>query len=872
MHNWEHYSRLPAYLLAATLVASCGGGDGELLGNTNGISSVKVTLAPTAGGEAVLLTNAGESSFTVKLESADKKPIANQLISLNVVGKGVSLSSNALTTSADGTILVTVKGDATASIGDTGLIKAVYKDSNGDLAEQQINYKISSISEIKTTNTLTGCFKTGSTCSSAESVLTVSGIGSTAVAQFTLTDTNNKPLAEKDITFKLVNSNGSLASTTGFTNKDGVVTVQIQAAQIASSNSVTAVYKDSNGKETVGSLNFKTIVGNRVSLSANKSELISGGDAVDLTAVVISPTGNVQANVPVSFVLAEPTEKGVTIQTSSPVTDVNGLAKATLKISNVSGANLANRTLKVKAIVGSGSNEDEVNELSIQVSGTSLGLSSEKLSVKTNDKISIKGVLKDGTGKSIAGTQTVSFVAQGLSGVPTSLNVVDGQFELKDVVVTSTSSTATIAASALGAEQSLSFDISTSSFDIASPSIIDIDKGDMVSFTYTVADGTSTTPISLNVSTTLGTISSPVVLQTQDGGKTFKASVSANSQYPGTAIVKATFKDASGKEVSASKTVSFVSTTPSKLAIQAVSPTLVPKGQTNIIAKVTDANDNPVSGATVKFKLENPLGSTLSSPEVKSDEKGESVVSFTAGSGTTGTEKITVKAEVTDEKSGITRTSSLNLTIGGKAVFISIGSGNQIEELTTTTYAVPHQITVTDATGAPVANTEVKISVWPVNYYKGTYVFNTEKKVWVPIYSAECSNEDANQNGFMDLWENNGTGVALSAFDYPKGEETDVEDNKDGKLWPGNPVTLSTSTLTTGSDGIAYFNVLYAQSYANWLKVKLTAKAQVQGTESKTDRIFGIQASSGDLGDEKITPPGGTQSFYGSAAVCSDPN
>jgi hypothetical protein len=34
MHNWEHFGRLPAYLLAATLVASCGGGGDNLLSLT----------------------------------------------------------------------------------------------------------------------------------------------------------------------------------------------------------------------------------------------------------------------------------------------------------------------------------------------------------------------------------------------------------------------------------------------------------------------------------------------------------------------------------------------------------------------------------------------------------------------------------------------------------------------------------------------------------------------------------------------------------------------------------------------------------------------------------------------------------------------
>ncbi|HNA21198.1 MAG TPA: hypothetical protein PLN40_07290, partial [Agitococcus sp.] len=351
-------------------------------------------------------------------------------------------------------------------------------------------------------------------------------------------------------------------------------------------------------------------------------ELISGGDAVDLTAVVISPTGNVQANVPVSFVLANPSEKGVSIQSTSPVTDASGLAKATLKISNVNGANLANRDFKVKAIIGTGASEDEVNELSIPVVGTNLALSTEKISVKTNDKITIKGVLKDGTGKSITGSQTVTLVSEGLSGVPASLVISNGQFELKDIVVASTGTTAKIAASALGADQSLSFDISTSSFDVDAPEKIDIDKGGVINFAYSVADGTSTTPINMTVSSTLGNIPSPVILRTDDGGKTFKASVSITSQFPGKAVVRAVFKDSANKEIVANKTITYVSTTPAKLAIQAVSPTLVPNGQTNIIAKVTDANDNPVSDAVVNFKLENPLGSELDNPSVKTNDKG----------------------------------------------------------------------------------------------------------------------------------------------------------------------------------------------------------------------------------------------------------
>ncbi|HNP01392.1 MAG TPA: hypothetical protein PKN43_01275, partial [Agitococcus sp.] len=280
---------MPAYLLAATLVASCGGGDGDLLTDTNGVSNAKVTLAPTVGGAIAQLTKAGEVGITVVLQDVDKKPLANQVVNLTVQGEGVLLSSSSVVTAENGTMLVTIKGDGTASVDTTGIIKATYRDANGDIAEQQISYKISDVTQLQSANKLQACFKLANNCNVSDATLTVSGIGSSAIAQFTLVDKDNNPLTQKDVSFNLANSNGVLTSVKGRTDNSGKVEVQVLAAQIASSNSLSAVYVDANGVETVGTLNFKTIVGNRVSLSANKAELISGGDAVDLTAVVISP-------------------------------------------------------------------------------------------------------------------------------------------------------------------------------------------------------------------------------------------------------------------------------------------------------------------------------------------------------------------------------------------------------------------------------------------------------------------------------------------------------------------------------------------------------------------------------------------------------
>ncbi|MBK8327279.1 MAG: hypothetical protein IPL02_09890 [Moraxellaceae bacterium] len=46
----------------------------------------------------------------------------------------------------------------------------------------------------------------------------------------------------------------------------------------------------------------------------------------------------------------------------------------------------------------------------------------------------------------------------------------------------------------------------------------------------------------------------------------------------------------------------------------------------------------------------------------------------------------------------------------------------------------------------------------------------------------------------------------------------------------------------------------------------------MSGTESKTDTVFNLSASSADMTNDKVSPPGGTISTFGSANVCSDPN
>ena len=831
------------------------------------------------------LARTGEASVQLALLDVGNMPLASKVVKLTLEGAGVKLSATQLTTNNLGLATFKIQGVGTASVGTIGKVSATYVDANGDTKTSSISYSIVDITDLQSSNKIEGCFELTASCASS-GVLTVNSI---ATAKFTLTDLTDKPLAGQTVTFSLLSSTGSgvLLATLGKTEADGTVKVGVQAATAAASNVLTATATDINGVKTVTSVKFDTIVGNQISAIAAKNTLISGGDSVDLSALVVSASGRLQGAVPVFFSLVNPAEKGVTLKVTTPVTGEDGRAKATLTLDNVKGADFSDHIIKVKAAIGTGTDYRE-DIIDFAVTGTTIELASPNSNVKTGADVALTASLKSGKGQAIAG-QNLVFTSSDIIDTATGqlLNKTvststQGSVALNNLRVSTTQPKATVKVSGLNVESSLAFDVSARNFELkfvknGQPvTTIDIVEGGIIDLIFKDDSGAAIADsIPAVVSTTLGTILPPTVLTKVAGSPNErKASIRLTSEFPGTATVKASINDAiTNTPIVATGTVQLVSKIADKLAIQAVTPILAPKGQTNIIAKVRDVNDNPVQGVEVAFNLENPLGGSLNSPIVTTNSQGEATVTFTAGSDVTGTDKIKVLAKISEQYTGFKgeRTNTLNLTVGGEAVFISIATGNEIQETTSTTYAVPYQVTVTDATGAPVANKEVKLSVWPVNYYKGFYLFNSEKKLWTLNYTARCSNEDANQNGQLDSWENNKVGNALSPLDYPAGESVDVEDNGDGKLWPGNPVTLSVSTLTTGADGIASFNVLYGQSYANWLRVRLTAKAQVTGTESKTDTIFALSASSADMKNES-SPPGGETSAFGSANVCSDVN
>jgi hypothetical protein len=593
----------------------------------------------------------------------DKKALANKLVQLSINGVGVKLDSAQITTDSLGLATFKLQGTGIGAAGTKGTVNATYKDANGDTKTSSLEYSIVDVTELQSSVKIEGCFEKGVNCLSSTS-LTVSGADSIVNAKFTIKDSNNKPLSNKKVSFKLLTATGggSLLTPSGETLADGSVIARIQAAAVASSNVLVATVVDANGVEASVALKFDTIIGNQISLVSAKNTLISGGDSIELMALVISASGNVQPNVPVDFSLVNPTEKGVTLKSTDPLTNDSGKAKAMLTIDSAKGADFSDHVIKVKANIGSGADyREDIIELAI--TGTRIDLTTPTSSVKIGAEPVVTAVLKNGKGQVIS-DQEIVFTSNDIIDKDTGLalnkklkTTTQGQVTLNTLRVTTNNPTATIKAVGLNVESTLAFDVSARNFELkfvknGQPvTKIDIAEGGMIDLIFKDDSGASIPDaISATVSTTLGTILPPTVLTKVNGSPNErKASIQLTSAFPGSATVRASIDDVqTNSKIVATGTVQLVSIIADKLAIQAVTPILAPNGQTNIIAKVRDVNDNPVQDVDVNFSLKNPLGGTLNTPVAVTNSKGEASVTFTAGSDVTGTEKIEVLAEVTE--------------------------------------------------------------------------------------------------------------------------------------------------------------------------------------------------------------------------------
>ncbi|MBF0369475.1 MAG: Ig-like domain-containing protein [Magnetococcales bacterium] len=347
-----------------------------------------------------------------------------------------------------------------------------------------------------------------------------------------------------------------------------------------------------------------------------------------------------------------------------------------------------------------------------------------------------------------------------------------------------------------------------------------------------------------------------------------RATVNIYSDQIGPAIIQVSRDDG----LTLTSQVEFISITPDSMLLQA-SPSSIGTNregdddeQSTITAIVRDSNYQGVKNQTVIFVLDDRTGGYISAGSAVTDSSGQASVSYVSGTTSSDYDGISISAHV-DGYSDITGT--VSLTVSESPLFITLGTGNSINESEDgTRYELPYTALVTDVTGLPAAGVELNVSIWPVLYYKGTYDVewsggtsydpDTDSTTYYgdafwarnPSTTDGCSNEDSNQNGVLDL-------------------DLSEDINGNDQLDPGNVATLDTATLETDSTGFASFNIVYPQNYGGWVKVRLTARGSMSGTESERNEELLLPISAEDQEDTDVNPPG-VISPFGTGTLCTD--
>ena len=855
----ELLRRFSFIVLLMSLVA-CGGGDGDLTGGGGTDpdpepDQISLTLSKSDGD----LSGDNDITITAVVEQGGA-PLAQKLVTFTLTDETLATFTTAGSASTDANGVATIVVKATSLSGGVEVTAAVTDAEPVAIGFNSVGGGDDTSNVIFVDLSISNKDISAATPATITIVLTKDGVG----------------VGDKLVTFTL--DNNELASFlpqsgTANTNNDGVATIILAAGGTAGAGEITATIDGIEAAKTTfnsagdGNPEDSPNVAS-IALFANSQQLASSGaQEIDLIAIVKDASNNLLADVNVSFAA----DSG-SIEVVKTLTGTDG--KATVKLKTE--ANNENRTITTTASSGSAS-----DSLDIQVVGTSVILTGSS-SLAINDANNFIVKVLDSDGESIANTtvalsltnESTETPAGDVADITLPDSIVTDHTGQATIVVTGTTGgTNTIIASALGANAGQKVAVQADSFLFTSfsdgtttvnpsegtnlPDVKLAPTEANVTLTWlrsgvAVADGTQ-----VSFTTTRGTLLTNSAT-TIDGKVTAKVS----SNDAGKALVTFVGTDTvSGKNIELSNQLEFefVADTAATITAQASPNSIGPDGQTSTISVVVkDANGNLVKGKTIKFTLEDSSGGSIFPATAVTDSSGSASTVYTSLS-TSAQDAVEVSAtEVETEIND-----AVTLTVAERSLFISLGTGNKVEELGTDSYVKEYAVFVTDANSNPVANEQLTISAIPNNYYKGFWVrvYDGEEFIrWVAVGEGstgeiltprhECANEDLNLDGILDVGE-------------------DI--SGDGRLTPGNIVAAENSVVTD-VNGRAVVRITYPQSYANWSDIKLIASTKVSGTESSTQTIFSLPVLAEHIINEDITPPTqgvGTTSPFGLRADCS---
>lgn len=702
------------------------------------------------------------------------------------------------------------------------------------------------------------------------------------------------------VTVAFTASAGALANISAVTNANGQATAVLTTGgntNLPPSITVTANVGTIGDSEVIQVVNPV----NNITLISSSPQLPSGAvlaaNGVTLTAIVKDSQGVVVAGIPVTF--AAP---GAAIQITRGTTDASGTATAVL----TTGGNPANRTVTVTASSSIGSS----NAVPIDVVGTTLQINGP-ITVGSGQTATYQVLLRDSTLAGIPGrTVTIMSILNNLPPAPdNSVSVITDFNGTASFTYTGTSSGLDVLsanAGVLNATANLNLTVTANQLtyllqcqdqidnELPPDGLIDFggdgqcssavddnessfigdgpvvaigppQQGTRLRFRYTENGAAPAAPQLISYSVTRGYVNGVLGTKQSSGLTDANGFItidvrSDGSDGAGEALLS--LQSVSGS--STTKSVQIVANVPASLDLQASPATIPVSGSSTLTAVVRDTSNNLVANQRVDFLLTDPTGGTLSAASAVTNSGGTATVTYRASTVPSATNGVTIGASIAG---GPADTASI--TVGGQALFISLGTGNTVIEESPTTYKLPYSAVVTDAAGNPApSNTTFRLTVISVAYQKGAFLLCVPPQGWIPSYTIPGPSTST-AFGSGCLTEDTPPGFGNGILD------TGEDINGNTILDPGNVVAVPSTVPLV--DGVADFVLTYPQDRAYWVAVTLRATASVAGSESVAFATFVLPGLADDYSDCGVAPPGqispyGTGSSCGSAinAQCSD--
>lgn len=666
---------------------------------------------------------------------------------------------------------------------------------------------------------------------------------------------SGEPVVDELLTFALSDNNLAFlspAAGTALTDSTGLATIDLLVGLQAGAGKVLVTLESGE----TGEIGFNSagdgqvVIEQPATLEFFTSSLVlasSGSDQVELIALVKDEDNILMEGIEVAF-----SSDSGELSIVQGTTLADGTARALLTSQN----NPENRTITVNAQAGNLS-----QSIAIEVTGTVVNINAPT-SVILNDTGDVTIIVANSDGVGIA-NQSVTLSSNVAGAITDTTVMTDETGQLTVTYNAVQSGTDTITATSLNASSSQDIIVQEDQFSFARATTTEVDLNTDEAITITwLKDNVPFEGGNVIFTTTRGTLSATSGVTDANG----QISINAQSATAGNVIISARGTDSEGGEVSARIEFEYIATQVSSIIVSASPNSIGPGGQkSTVTAVVRDPIGNLVKGVTIGFTANDISGGEIFPPAAVTDSNGLASTVFTSN---TVTSEDAVVITATEETSGLA--ASADITVADRALFISLGTGNQIESPTTDSYLKRFSLFVTDANSNPVPNVDLTISGTPVRFddlldpdavpgdplyqqprpafFKGVWEERPSAdafEFWAAVTIVSCPNEDQDGDAILD-----------------EGEDA----NNDGNLTPGNIVAID-GNVTTDANGQAEIVLRYPKSFGAWVTVNIIASTPVAGSENRVSQYYRLGVSAEDAAIPSSPP---NENPFGQGDSCAN--